>query len=141
MILHILHKTTTRTIKKQQYDTYRSMQESSASEVIIVLNYRSLGLSAHFVYRVTHLPLCCGPRFQPIEWIVFGAAHENCLHLQAVEAGISKKGATRHVMFQGIMTATKYGEILTASLIPFARKAYPDGYRLYQDNDPKHTST
>ena len=49
-------------------------------------------------------------------------------------AGISKKGATRLVMFQGIMTATKYGDILTASLIPF------DGYRLYQDNDPKHTS-
>ena len=27
-----------------------------------------------------------------------------------------------------------------ASLIPFVHKAYPDGYRLYQDNNPKHTS-
>ena len=57
-----------------------------------------------------------------------------------VWAGISKRGATCLVMFQGIMTATRYGDILTASLIPFVHKAYPDGYRLYQDNDPKHTS-
>ena len=57
-----------------------------------------------------------------------------------VWAGISKRGATCLVMFQGIMTATRYGDILTASLIPLVHKAYPDGYRLYQDNDPKHTS-
>ena len=43
-------------------------------------------------------------------------------------------------MFQGIMTATKYGDILSASLVPFVQKTYPDGHRLYQDNDPKHTS-
>ena len=52
-------------------------------------------------------------------------------------AGISKRGTT---MFQGIMTATRYGDILTASFIPFVHKAKADGYRLYQDNDPKHTS-
>ena len=44
------------------------------------------------------------------------------------------------VMFQGIMIVTKYRDIQTASLIPFARKAYSDGYRLYHNNDPKHTS-
>ena len=54
-----------------------------------------------------------------------------------VWAGYSKRGATRLVMFQGIMTATRYGDILTASLIPFVHKTYPDGYRLYQDNNPK----
>ena len=57
-----------------------------------------------------------------------------------VWGGISKRGATRLVMFQGIMTATKYGDILSASLVPFVQKTYPDGHRLYQDNDPKHTS-
>ena len=57
-----------------------------------------------------------------------------------VWGGISKRGATKIVIFQGIMTATVYGDILRASLIPFIRKHLPDSHRLYQDNDPKHTS-
>ena len=36
-----------------------------------------------------------------------------------VWGGISKRGDTHLVMYQGIMTATKYGDILFASLIPF----------------------
>ena len=38
------------------------------------------------------------------------------------------------------MTATRYGDILSASLVSFLRKTYLDGHRRYQDNDPKHTS-
>ena len=57
-----------------------------------------------------------------------------------VWAGISKRGATQLVMFGGAMIATRYGDILSAFLIPILRKTYPDGHRLYQDNDPKHTS-
>ena len=57
-----------------------------------------------------------------------------------VWAGISKQGATKLIMFSGIMTATRYGDILSVSLVPFLQKSYPNGHRLYQDNDPKHTS-
>ena len=57
-----------------------------------------------------------------------------------VWAGISKRGCTHIVIFDGILTATIYADILTASLLPFIRDKYSDGHRLYQDNDPKHTS-
>ena len=43
-------------------------------------------------------------------------------------------------MFQGILTATRYGDILSASLIPFIQETYQEDHRLYQDNNPKHTS-
>ena len=38
------------------------------------------------------------------------------------------------------MPATRYGDTLSASLVSFLKKTYPDEHRLYQDNDPKHTS-
>ena len=31
-------------------------------------------------------------------------------------------------------------DILSVSLVPFLQKTYSTGHRLYQDNDPKHTS-
>lgn len=57
-----------------------------------------------------------------------------------VWGGISSKGATGIVIFTGILTATRYAEILSAALLPFIHKKYPLGHHLYQDNDPKHTS-
>ena len=68
------------------------MQESSASEVLIV--HRSIGLLAHLINRVTHLPLCCGAHFQPIQWIIFEACHENFLILEVVEGRLTTSTST-----------------------------------------------
>ena len=45
------------------------------------------------------------------------------------------RGPTGIVIFTGIMTAIRYTQIL---LLPSANSLYPSGYRLQQDNDPKH---
>ena len=55
-------------------------------------------------------------------------------------AGISMRGATRVVIFTGIMNATKYTDILTEALVPFIKSVYADSHRFQQDNDSKHTS-
>ena len=54
--------------------------------------------------------------------------------------GISTRGATKLVMFTGIMNAQRLAAILEAGLLPFIRERFCDGHRLYQDNDPKHGS-
>ena len=56
-------------------------------------------------------------------------------------AGISKRGPTGLIIFDGIMDAEFYvSEILSNGLLPFIRDTFPDGRRFQQDNDPKHTS-
>lgn len=59
-----------------------------------------------------------------------------------VWAGISTRGATDIIIFDGIMESRFYcNHLLAHGLLPFARVAFPDGnYRFIQDNDPKHTS-
>ena len=54
-----------------------------------------------------------------------------------VWAGISQRGATGIVIFDGILNKEKYTEILGDGLLPFIRDTYPDGHRFMQDNDPK----
>ena len=53
---------------------------------------------------------------------------------------ISYRGATNVIMFTGNMDVPRYKQLLEAGLLPFIEKCYPDGHRLHQDNDPKHSS-
>ena len=66
------------------------------------------------------------------------AKHPTKVH---VWAGISVKGRTGICIFDGIMEAPLYIQILDETLLPFIRDVFPDGFcRFMQDNDPKHTS-
>ena len=58
-----------------------------------------------------------------------------------VWGGISRRGSTPLLIFNGIMESTFYQQnILRQQFLPFVNIVYPDSHRLYQDNDPKHTS-
>ena len=58
-----------------------------------------------------------------------------------VWAGISKRGATKILIFTGIMRKEFFVEsILKDTLLPFVAETFPDGHRFQQDNDPKHKS-
>ena len=49
-------------------------------------------------------------------------------------------GETAITVFTCIMDSSFYQKILQTNLLTFVKKKFPDGYRLFQDNDPKHAS-
>ena len=56
-----------------------------------------------------------------------------------VWASISRLGATKICIFESIMDADLYCNILESTLIPFLCNTLPD-HQFMQENDPKHTS-
>ena len=57
-----------------------------------------------------------------------------------VRVSISLHGATKICIFEGIMRAPLYAEILDRTLLPCLSHVFPDGHRFMQDNNPKRTS-
>ena len=50
------------------------------------------------------------------------------------------QGTTELCIFDGIMDAELYTNILDSSLLPFIQHKYSDSHRFMADNDPKHPS-
>ena len=83
-----------------------------------------------------HGRICFRKRLQPRK-LKQRAKHPVKIHIWG---GISARGATRIIMFGGIMNAQRLGIILEAGLLPFIAEKFSDGHRLFHDNDPKHAS-
>jgi len=79
-------------------------------------------------------------------WICFCKRHEKRRlkqrgkHPIKIWGGISKQGATKLVMLSGIMNANRLMAAYEAGLLPFLREGLKEDHRLYQNNDPKHSS-
>ena len=83
-----------------------------------------------------HSRICFRKRRQP-RLLKQRAKHPIKIH---VWGGMSARGATKVIMFSGIMNAERLVVVLEAGLLPFIQEHFRDGHRLYQDNDPKHAS-
>ena len=82
--------------------------------------------------QMEHRRFCCRkngqkPRYKP------RPKHPVKVH---VWAGISWNGATKACIFEGIMDAELYCQIIDEYLVPFIQTVYSQNHRFMQDNDP-----
>ena len=80
---------------------------------------------------------CIWPTALAVVLFCYRPKHPVKIH---VWAGISMRGPTRLMLFDGIMIAGMYVRILEEALLPSAQRLYGTNYLFMQDNDPKHTS-
>ena len=57
-----------------------------------------------------------------------------------VWAGISWKGRTEICIYEGIMNAEMYTNILAQCLVSFIQRVYADGHRFMQEQSTNHIS-
>ena len=80
-----------------------------------------------------HVKICFRKEAQPAK-LKPKSKHPLKVHIWA---GISKRGASPVLIFTGIMKKEFYvEEIFRNVLLPFTQRAFSDGYRFQQDNDP-----
>ena len=114
---------------EKRLDWARANVEEINLEKLVFTDETTVQLENHL--RVTCYKKGRKPHYKP------KPKHPIKLH---VWAGISKRGRTGACIFEGRMNAPLFTQILQQTLILFIRKAYPDGCKLIQDNDPKHCS-
>ena len=56
-----------------------------------------------------------------------------------VIAGISRRGATPLIVFEGHMDSLGFQNLCDQFLLPFIRDQYPERHYLYMDNAPSHS--
>ena len=64
-------------------------------------------------------------------------SHEPSVH---VIGGISRRGPTSLIVFEGNMDSLAFQNLCTRFLLPFIARTYPDGHYLHMDNAPSHRS-
>ncbi len=116
-------------VNKQKRLVWANANKDELFEDVIWTDETSVQLECHRRF-------CCRkngqkPRYKP------RPKHPVKVH---VWGGISWNGRTEICIFDGIMDAELYTEILKVTLVPFCQRIYPGGHRFMQDNDPKHTS-
>ena len=83
-----------------------------------------------YIFRNAWLSDCCVVYDRP--------KHPYKVHIWA---GISLRGPTKICIFDGIMDAKLFIDILDSTLVPFITEKFAGGHRFMQDNDPKHASS
>ena len=109
---------------KRDFAGRRNILELASFNDIILTDETSVQLE-------THQRFCCRkrgqkPRSYPVKVHVW--------------AGISWNGAMKACIFEGIMDAELYCQILDEFLVPFIQTVYLLHHKFMQDNAPKHTS-